>query len=248
MIAPMTLVITTLRQRPEHLAPDGALAGAWPRFMTEDPISDLYYADLHRWADYALVATDDGAVVARAHSIPFQIVEDLPDAGWDSVVLSGTRPGDADRPDCTALEVAIKPTRRGEGLSRIMLEALRDNAFRMGHDCLYAPVRPSAKHVEPLTPMADYAWRTRPDGLPADPWLRVHVRAGGSIVKVAPTSMTIPGTLGQWRALRMNWLLVWTRRARQATLAMRAGLLPVMHHGLAGACAYGRRRHGLAWA
>jgi len=40
---------------------------------------------------------------------------------------------------------------------------------------------------------------TRGDGLPADPWLRVHVRMGGRIVKVAPCSMVIPGTLREWR-------------------------------------------------
>jgi hypothetical protein len=47
--------------------------------------------------------------------------------------------------------------------------------------------------------MAEYAARTRPDGLPADPWLRVHVRAGGRVVKVAPTSMVVAGTVADWR-------------------------------------------------
>ena len=48
-------------------------------------------------------------------------------------------------------------------------------------------------------PIAEYAARTRPDGLPADPWLRVHVREGGQILKVCPVSMTIAGSLAQWR-------------------------------------------------
>jgi len=48
--------------------------------------------------------------------------------------------------------------------------------------------------------MAEYAFLARDDGLPVDPWLRVHVRAGGEIVAVAPCSMTITGTLDQWRA------------------------------------------------
>jgi hypothetical protein len=47
--------------------------------------------------------------------------------------------------------------------------------------------------------MRDYAFRTREDGLPHDPWLRVHVRAGGRIIKIAPCSMTIVGTLEAWR-------------------------------------------------
>ena len=47
--------------------------------------------------------------------------------------------------------------------------------------------------------MTDYIARVRPDGLPEDPWLRVHARMGAHIVKVCPTAMTISGTLTQWR-------------------------------------------------
>jgi hypothetical protein len=35
--------------------------------------------------------------------------------------------------------------------------------------------------------------------LPYDPWQRVHVRAGGRIVRPAEAWMTIPGTVAQWR-------------------------------------------------
>jgi len=80
-----------------------------------------------------------------------------------------------------------------------MLAAMRENARRHGFGELVAPVRPNAKHTEPHTPMSEYAFRTRADGLPVDPWLRVHVRAGAQIEKVAPNSMTVTGTLEQWR-------------------------------------------------
>src|SRR5438045_3478948 len=43
------------------------------------------------------------------------------------------------------------------------------------------------------------AW-TGAGGVPYDPWLRVHARAGAHVVGVAACSMTIPGTLAQWRA------------------------------------------------
>jgi hypothetical protein len=47
--------------------------------------------------------------------------------------------------------------------------------------------------------MQEYAYRKRNDGLPADAWLRVHIRAGGRIEKVAPLSQMVLGTLAQWR-------------------------------------------------
>ncbi|NEE58990.1 N-acetyltransferase, partial [Streptomyces sp. SID8455] len=63
-----------------------------------------------------------------------------------------------------------------------------------------APVRPSGKHLRAALPMEEYARLTRPeDGLPEDPWLRVHVRAGGVVDSVAPVSMTVSGTIEQWR-------------------------------------------------
>jgi hypothetical protein len=47
--------------------------------------------------------------------------------------------------------------------------------------------------------MTDYAALRRDDGLPADAWLRVHVRAGGTIVGVAPCAMRIAGSTARWR-------------------------------------------------
>jgi hypothetical protein len=76
---------------------------------------------------------------------------------------------------------------------------MRVGAAAHGFSEVVAPVRLSAKHHEPHTPLGEYAARTRDDGLPHDPWLRVHVRAGGVIDCVAPASMVILGTLAEWR-------------------------------------------------
>jgi hypothetical protein len=40
-------------------------------------------------------------------------------------------------------------------------------------------------------------WR-RPDGTHLDPWLRTHERVGAPIVKVAPESMRVLGTVAEW--------------------------------------------------
>jgi hypothetical protein len=63
---------------------------------------------------------------------------------------------------------------------------------------LIAPVRPSWKERYPLTPIERYAdWR-REVGLLFDPWLRVHERAGASILRPEPESLRITGTTGEW--------------------------------------------------
>src|SRR5262249_15188903 len=79
-------------------------------------------------------------------------------------------------------------------------DAIRRNTRARGFRDLYAPVRPTDKARQPFVPMRDYVAARRPDGLPADPWLRTHVRAGGSIVKIAPYAMTVVGRLAEWTA------------------------------------------------
>ena len=105
------------------------------------------------------------------------------------------------RPDTvSAISIVVSPHAQGTGLSAHMLAAMRDNAAAQGFREVVAPVRPSAKHLEPRTPIAEYAYRVREDGLPHDPWLRVHARAGATIVAMAPTSMCVAASLEEWRA------------------------------------------------
>ncbi len=76
---------------------------------------------------------------------------------------------------------------------------MADNARRHGFRDVVVPVRPSGKHLVPHEPMASYAARVRDDGLPEDPWLRVHVREGGQILGVCPGAMRVAGGVAQWR-------------------------------------------------
>ncbi|MFF2087269.1 hypothetical protein ACFVVM_26145 [Nocardia sp. NPDC058176] len=198
----MPLKISVLADRPDLLDAFHAMASPWPEFMRHDPMGSLYYSMTDDFADYILVCQDEaGEVVAQAYSIPFLLdADELPDDGWDGAIRRGVRTRIAgDVPDTvSAIEIVIDPSRQGTGLSAEIVAALRDNAARHGFDELVAPVRPNGK-TDIEQPMGVYAGLTRSDGLPVDPWLRVHVRAGGVIDKVAPRSMVVPGTLAEWR-------------------------------------------------
>jgi len=209
----MSIRIVPLSQQPEQepLLWGDEITSSWPEFMLKDPIASFYYEDprLERYYDFVLVAYDDSApnkILARSFSVPFCLGEDygrktLPDGGWDSVIRWADQDFLLERKAnaVSALEINILSSARGQGLSGRMLQAMRDNVKRLGFEDLYAPVRPSQKHLEPDTPIEDYAHRMREDGLPTDPWLRVHLRAGGRIIKVAPYSMVIANTLESWR-------------------------------------------------
>lgn len=201
--------ITTLAERPELTDALWGMADSWPEFATQDSLAWLLYPRMvAELPEYVFVATDEvtGEVVAKAFSVPFALHAagrdgQLPAQGWDRVLMwafSDLRRGAA--PDTvSAIEISVRPDRQGEGLSGRMLGAMRETARARGFAEVVAPVRPSGKPAEPDASIHEYAYRTREDGLPHDPWLRVHVRAGGAIDSVAPLSMTITGSLAQWR-------------------------------------------------
>jgi len=197
------LTISVLADRPDLAAAMWDMPNSWPEFMRHDPIGGLFYGNVEaRFAEFVLVAQDEqGEVVACAYSVPFVLGgEPLPANGWGFVIRNGLMASiRGQEPDAiSAVEIAVRPDRQGTGLSSQMLAAMRENAAKRGFSELVAPVRPNGKN-DVHEPMSSYPFRVREDGLPVDPWLRVHVRAGGRIEKVAPRSMVIPGTLEEWR-------------------------------------------------
>ncbi|MFD0073659.1 N-acetyltransferase [Streptomyces sp. NPDC127166] len=204
----MDLNVTTLAERPELEGAMWSMKDLWPEFMMYDPVGWANMGRIVReFPEYVLVATDaTGAVVARGFSVPFRLDaegrRELPARGWDEVLnwsFSDLRHGrEADT--VSAIEITVDLGHLGKGLSHRMLAAMRANVGRLGFAELVAPVRPNGKHLEAQASIHEYAFRTREaDGLPHDPWLRVHVRAGGVIEAVAPASMTVSGSLEQWR-------------------------------------------------
>jgi len=140
--------------------------------------------------------------IAKAYSFPVSWRPDsLPPDGHDAAIMTAAgdlldgRRGNL----VVGVEVTVAAGWQGHGVSRVMVDAMRANAARQGFGSLLIPVRPTHKHEEPEVSLAAYAARTRPDGLPQDPWLRTHARAGGQIVGIAPTSMTLAAPLADWR-------------------------------------------------
>jgi GNAT superfamily N-acetyltransferase len=200
------ITITTCAERPELIPRGYEIDEDWPAFMLHDPVGNaLFNRVAEDFPHHCVVATDGDRVVARGRSVPFNAElpgrEELPAQGWDRVQVWAFTDRHRGHPTTTAsaLDITIDLAYLGRGLSHRMLAALRTAVQRQGHDALLAPVRPTLKHRQPRVPMADYVRRRRSDGLPADPWLRVHVRAGGTIEKIAPASMTIGGSLAEWR-------------------------------------------------
>jgi GNAT superfamily N-acetyltransferase len=194
-------VYTTAERR--DLYDRGSAIEAWPEYQLHGDVLLRYWRRLHdERAEFQFSLVDDeGEVVAQGHSIPLVwdgTAEGLP-AGVDGQIERGFEASEAPTA-LGALAIEIDPARRGGGLSRTMVEAMAGIARAHGLADLIAPVRPNWKERYPLTPIERYAAWRREDGLPFDPWMRVHARLGAEIVKPEPESLHITGAVGDWES------------------------------------------------
>jgi hypothetical protein len=141
---------------------------------------------------------DDDEILGRGHSLPVRwdgSLADLP-AGIDGAIARGFD-GDGANVLCAML-IAIPPNHRGRAVSAIAVAAMRELAVRHELTALIAPVRPNWKERYPLVPIEEYATWTRADGLLFDPWMRVHERAGATVLKPEPRSLRVTGSVAEW--------------------------------------------------
>ena len=176
---------------------------SWPEFMMNDTVANSNWRPLHdKYPEFqfALIEKDTGKWIAVGNSIPVhfeEVLEDLPDGGWDWALLSGVQAAKQANILC-ALAIQILPDYRGGRLSSVLIRVMREIGLSHGLDKLIAPVRPNKKCDYPLIPMDSYIEWLK-DDRPFDPWLRVHHRMGARILKVCPEAMHITGTIKSWQ-------------------------------------------------
>jgi hypothetical protein len=233
--APDWLEAFTAAERPDLWAQardDGLFNGLWPEYNQHGNHTGRYFGALFpQHADLQVLLTDrrSGRLVARGRTIPFHwdgALETLP-AGIDAVGLAAV-----DAPDqptaLSALAAEVDADYQGSGLSGLVLAGMAAVARRHQLAPLVAPVRPSWKDRYPLIPIERYASWRREDGLPFDPWLRVHARLGARILRSEPRSLEITAATADWES--------WTQMAfpDDGEYVFPEGLAPLSVHGQTG--------------
>jgi GNAT superfamily N-acetyltransferase len=178
----------------------------WPEFMLHDPIANENWDALFEtFPDYQFALIDQASerVAGIGNSVPFHWEaepEALPDDGWDwALIRSVTDQRQGRTPNLLCgLQISITPHFQGRRLSEVLLGEMIALARSKGFPSIVIPVRPNKKDQYPLTPIDRYIEWKNPDGLPFDPWLRVHVRNGGRILKPCPSAMRVIGTVAEW--------------------------------------------------
>ncbi len=201
----MSYRIFNLKDRPDLIEPVLELGlKLWPEFIVNEPVSKLYWGLLFtEFSQFQIALLDDKDELAAAgHSIPLKWsgqIDDLP-SGFGGVIEQGVSDyKNKVKPNTlSALSAVVVAAHRGKLLSRKILKGFKSCAIEQGFDYSIAPVRPVIKCRYPITAMEKYiAWQ-RADGSPFDPWIRTHWQAGAKILKIAPRSMVISGSVADW--------------------------------------------------
>ncbi len=143
---------------------------------------------------YQAVEWDGRRIVAHLTSLPIhwnRPLTELPEEGFDWAVARALQDADEGTTPTmlVGLNIDMSADQLGAGQSYRMVEAMRRIAAASDLEGLIIPLRPTRKSDYPLVPMERYLTWTREDGLPYDPWLRVHVKSGGRVIKVCSRSM-----------------------------------------------------------
>jgi hypothetical protein len=203
--APRWLEVFTAEQRPdlwERAQTERVFDKLWPEYNLHGTHASQYFGPLvpefaHLQALFVDRRTD--VLVARARTIPFWwegSLDSLPD-GIDGVGLQAVT--DTRAPTAlSALSAEVCSQHQRAGLSALVLATMASMARRAGLAPLVAPVRPSWKDRFPLHSIEEYASWKRRDGLPFDPWMRVHIRLGARILRPEPQSMEFEAPVSDW--------------------------------------------------
>ncbi len=154
----------------------------WPEFMLNDPVATDHWHHMEQsWPELQLVLLDaDGTIVATGCTSP--LVWDGTDqglpVGWDDQLLRAVADHESGRVADTlgAIQIVVDPARQGTGIASVMILGMRALARERQMRAVIACVRPTWKERYPLTPIERYATWRREDGLPFDPWIRLHER------------------------------------------------------------------------
>lgn len=192
--------IATVAERPDLVEPGWtATRDTLPEYNNHGDVLNLYWGRLtEERPEFQFHIVDGDDILARARSIPVRwngATEDLP-AGIDGAIARGFDEGGANV--LCALVIMVPRNLQDRRLSSVAVEAMREIASRHGLDALIAPVRPNWKERYPLVPIERYSSWRRSDGMLFDPWMRVHERIGGTVLKPEPNSLRITGTVAEW--------------------------------------------------
>ncbi|WP_325605964.1 hypothetical protein [Nocardioides sp.] len=183
---------------------DELFGEGFPAFITADPEVKKYIARVREYFPHLdiILVSAAGDPAATGWGVPIAwtgAVADLPQSFADILRLAVEGHESGTDPDTFVIcGGVVHPDLKGTGTATALLRALVESGQKHAMSRVLAPLRPTRKHLYPLISIDQYASWLRDDGLPFDPWLRLHVRAGGRVIALAPEAQTMTGSVQAW--------------------------------------------------
>jgi GNAT superfamily N-acetyltransferase len=192
--------IVTVAERPDLDQRLDEIGDPWPEFIHHDEVVSAHWPALYdKHPDFQLILYDEESDVLLGKGCTIPVAWDGRDETLNGGVVEVFEEGLPARANVLcALVAVVDPAQQGRGLSGEIIQGMARVAAAHALGCLIAPVRPTRKERYPLAPMERYMSWKRGDGLPFDPWIRLHHRLGAEILAVAPRSLDVRGSVAEW--------------------------------------------------
>ena len=199
----MMIRFESLGARPDLIpAVESAGQNAWPEFLHHGDVSN-WRALYDRFPEYQFALLNDaGDVIGAGHTVPFRWdgePNSLPET-IDGIILRAIQTAESELLPNTisALAAIVSPEHQRQGHSGRILQNMRAIARDHGLISMVAPVRPILKSDHPDVSFDDYVSRTTSEGLPFDPWIRLHMKMGARILRTIPAGIRVEGSVAEW--------------------------------------------------
>lgn len=208
---------------------EALFAEGFPAFITADPEVKKYIGRAQEYYPHldVILVDEAEAPAATGWGVPIAWsgeVDDLPTSFAD-VLRRAVEVHESGSPADTFVICGgvVHPDRKGTGTAADLVRALSETGRSHGMARVLAPLRPTRKHLYPLFSIEEYAAWVRDDGLPFDPWLRLHVRVGARVIALCPEAQTMTGTVADWE----RWAGTPLPASGQYVIAQGMGVLSI---------------------
>lgn len=174
---------------------------AYPAFLNYESAFIKHWDTLDQdYPDYQLIGLDNhtGEIIGVAYTAPIKFhgnLENLPAEGWNWVMSNFKR----DASYHAGLSIVINKNFQGLGYAKYFIQAIKELGENKQHAFTIIPVRPTFKKYYPLISMNDYIkWQNKKGDI-YDPWLRLHLKQGGKIIKICSHSMQVEMSVASWQ-------------------------------------------------
>jgi hypothetical protein len=201
----MKYQVVSFKERPDlYDIQDEICHKAFPIFLYgSEAAVNSWDKMIEYYEEYQLLLLYEDKIVCVFNCMPMNLDfsdENLPEEAFNWGLEKGIKDFEDGKEIDAAMgvQIIIPKEYQGKGISSTAVVEIKSMCVKMGIRKLIIPIRPTLKSKYPINDMDNYINWKNENGLPFDPWLRVHVKQKGKIIGTCINALEIKGTVEQW--------------------------------------------------